>query len=151
MAWSGLVARRLALLGLAAVLLLREVMHFSEPFLHNQIDTFLDIALAVSAVLLVANAFGFRHISWARTVSPFLLALVVVGLPSRPFYTPGYRLADWAQRSPWRGHEPSPFFIDVDPWLSLATDLLIFTTVFSVILVAVVITRDKNASHSRAI
>src|ERR1700724_891497 len=128
MAWRGSMARRLFLLGVAAFLCLREVLHFTDgPFLHNGIDTFLDVFCGLSVLLLVANVFGFTRISWSRTIAPCLAALLVIGLTSEGARPPGYQLAEWAQRSPWRGYAPPPVFIDVDPWLSLAADLLVFT------------------------
>jgi hypothetical protein len=142
------------LLGLAAVLVFREITHFSEPFLHNGIDTFLDVLCGVSALLLVANAFGFRGVSWARTVGPVLAAVATVDLASRlglTFKTPGFRLAAWAVLSPWDGHLPRGFLWDVDPWLSLAVDLLIFTTVFSLILIGFQFAPARSVPSAKAI
>ena len=140
--------RRVALLGLASLLALRLVFHLEEPFLHNKIDLFLDVLCAAAAVLLVANAFGFARLSWARTVGPVLAGLAAVILASRVggggFQTPGYRLARWAEQSPWRGHVPPPFFVDVDPWLILAADLLVFTTVFSLIMIGIVLAKRRG-------
>ena len=128
---------KVLLLALAGLLAVREVLHLSEPFLHNQIDTFLDIFLAVAIVLLVANAFGFRKVAWWRTVGPCLTALLVDAFVPHRFSTPGYRLAEWAQLSPWRGYQGKLSWRDVDPWLALSADLLIFTTAFSLILFVV--------------
>jgi hypothetical protein len=126
--------KRTVLLSLASLLVLREGLHLTEPFLHNPIDTFLDVFVGVSAVLLIANAFGFRRIVWWRTVGPCLAALFLIAAGPFRFSSPGYRLAEWAEQSPWAGHQPPVFFIDVDPWMTLGADLLIFTAGFSVIL-----------------
>ena len=146
----GLVRRSL-LLGLAALLALREVLHLTEPFLHNDIDTFLDGFCGFCVLLIVANAFNFRTISWSRTVAPRLAALAAAWVLSRFTQTPGYRLAEWAETSPWRGFMPSPIFIDIDPWLSLAADLFVFTTFFSLVTVIIVVIRARRAIHAQAI
>ena len=145
------LARRFLLLGLAALLALREVLHLTEPFFHNDIDTFLDIFCAICIVLIVANAFNFRAISWSRTVAPCLAALAAISIVTPFTQTPGYRMAAWAETSPWRGYLPRPFFIDIDPWLSLAADLLVFTTLFSVVTIVIAVIRSKRALHAKAI
>ena len=138
--------RKVLLVALAALLAVREVIHFSEPFGHNQVDTFLDVFVAFSVVLLVANALGFRRIWWSRTIGPCLAALIVLAVLGRlRIDTPGFRMAKWAEQSPWRGFKPTVFFIDVDPWLILQADLLVFTTVFSLVLMCGAAIRSVRA------
>ena len=143
--------RRLLLIGLAGLLAVREVLHLSEPFWHNQIDTFLDVFVGFSVLLLIANAFGFRRIWWSRTIGPCLAALLVLPILTRlTLNTPGFRMAEWAETSPWRGFKPRVFFVDIDPWLILQADLLVFTTAFSLILICGATIRARWHGHAKA-
>ena len=142
--------RKVLLLGFASLLLVREVMHFSEPFPHNSLDTFVDILFGVAIVLVVANAFGFRKVSWMTTVGPCLAALVVSVFLPHQVLTPGFRMARWAEQSPWHGFQPPVLFIDVDPGLILGADLLVFTTAFSVALVCFSVVRSTGTSRAKA-
>jgi hypothetical protein len=131
-------AWRAGLLLVASLLVWREVVHLSEPFLHNPIDTFVDVFVGVSAVLMIANALGFRGVVWWRSVGPCLAALFLLQVGPFRFSSPGYRLAEWAELSPWYGHQPPVHLYDIDPWMALGADLLIFTFAFSVVLLVAV-------------
>jgi hypothetical protein len=120
------------LLLFASLLVWREAVHLSEPFLHNPIDTFIDVLVGVSAVLMIANAVGFRRVMWWRSVGPCLAALFLIQMPPLRFSSPGYRLAKWAELSPWYGYQGPVHLYDIDPWLALGADLLIFTVALSV-------------------